>query len=393
MKILHTSDWHLGHILYDTSQEHAQQDMLRQITDIIAEQQPDVLVISGDVYDTTQPSAGIQQMFANALVAMHRACSTMTIVCIAGNHDSGAKHMIFHKPWEALNVHMVGNINNDSNLDDYIIPVEGKGFVVAVPFAAERYMPDEVFKTLSAMVAERNADDLPVVLSCHVAVLKSDWRGHDFSSDTNIGGLNCQELSIFGDGYDYIALGHIHKQQQLDSEGRVWYAGTPIAVSFDEVYPGNQHGVLLAECSKHKEPVAVRRLTIKNLNPLVNLPAEGLEKWDVVLDMFRDYDSDIASLVRLNIEIDDYLPVGVYDEAHQIAAEKKCHLCFVNSVRKKKDGETGTARTMTTAQLKQTDIIDVAKMYIESVGETFDDDMKQMLQEVKNMLNTNEDEQ
>ena len=96
MKILHTSDWHLGHILYNESQEDSQQSMLDQITDIIINQQPDVLIISGDVYDTTQPSASIQQLFANAIVKMHEACKEMTIVCIAGNHDSGSKHMIFH---------------------------------------------------------------------------------------------------------------------------------------------------------------------------------------------------------------------------------------------------------------------------------------------------------
>ena len=68
MKILHTSDWHLGHMLYNESQEDAQQSMLSQITEIISEKQPDVLIISGDVYDTTQPSASVQQLLANAIV-------------------------------------------------------------------------------------------------------------------------------------------------------------------------------------------------------------------------------------------------------------------------------------------------------------------------------------
>ena len=236
MKILHTSDWHLGHFLYNESQEAAQLDMLNQIAEIVAVQQPDALVISGDIYDTTQPSASVQQMFANAIVNIHEACEDMTIVCIAGNHDSGSKHMIFHTPWRALNVHMVGTISKDCNLDDYIIPIADKGYVVAVPFAADRYMPEDVFKVMAEKVAERNEKGLPVVLAAHLAVANSDWRGHDFSTDTNIGGLNCQELSVFADGYDYVALGHIHKQQCLDKEKRVWYAGTPIAVSFDESY-------------------------------------------------------------------------------------------------------------------------------------------------------------
>jgi exonuclease SbcD len=391
MKILHTSDWHLGHILYNESQEDSHQSMLSQITDIIINQQPDVLIISGDVYDTTQPSASIQQLFANAIVKMHEACKEMTIVCIAGNHDSGSKHMIFHTPWKALNVHMVGSITKDCDLDDYIIPVNGKGFVVAVPFAVERYMPDEVFRKLSDMVAKRNPDDLPVVLSCHLAVLTSDWRGHDHSSDTNIGGLNCQDLSVFGDDYDYIALGHIHKQQQLDREGHVWYSGTPIAISFDEVYAGNQHGVLLAECKQHKEPVSVKSLTIDNPHPLVNLPFEGFAAWNDVKAMLEKYDGTIASFIRLNVEVDDYLQVGAYDEAQQIIEDKNCRLCIINSKRKEVSEQKDKVTMLTTTQLKQADFVDVAKMYIESRGEVFDDEMKLMLQEVKEMLNANEE--
>ncbi len=375
--------------MYNESQEDAHQNMLMQLVEIVRREQPDALIISGDVYDTTQPSAGIQQLFANSLVEMHRACPDMTIVCIAGNHDSGSKHMIFHTPWKALNVYMVGSIVKDSNLDDYVIPVGDKGFVVAVPFAADRYMPDDVFRTLSKRVMERNVRQLPVVLSAHVAVAKADWRGHDFSSDTNIGGLNCQELDVFGTDYDYIALGHIHKQQQLDQEGRVWYSGTPIAVSFDESYSGNEHGVLLIDCAAHGEKVKVSPIPIVNIHPLVNLPFDGFADWETTRKMLEKYDNDIPSFIRLNVEVDSYLPVGANDEAQQIVKDKKCRLCLINSKRKDKGAQTANTTTMTTTELKTIDFIEVAKMYIESHGDVFDDDMKQMLQEIKNSLTIN----
>ena len=392
MKILHTSDWHLGHFLYNESQEAAQLDMLNQIAEIVAVQQPDALVISGDIYDTTQPSASVQQMFANAIVNIHEACEEMTIVCIAGNHDSGSKHMIFHTPWRALNVHMVGTISKDCNLDDYIIPIADKGYVVAVPFAADRYMPEDVFKVMAEKVAERNEKGLPVVLAAHLAVANSDWRGHDFSTDTNIGGLNCQELSVFADGYDYVALGHIHKQQCLDKEKRVWYAGTPIAVSFDESYSGNEHGVLMVECEHRGAAVSVESIPVKNINPLVNLPFEGAAEWEDVKKMLADYDSEIPSFVRLNVEVDGYLPAGANDEAQQIVADKKCRLCLINSKRKVlRDHATSDQPTLTATELKQIDFIEVAKMYIESEGVIFDDEMLEMLQEVKEMLNLNQE--
>lgn len=391
MKILHTSDWHLGHAIYNDSQEEAQRNMLQQMTDIVSEQQPDVFIISGDVYDTTQPSASVQQMFADAIVKLHDSYKEMTIVCIAGNHDSGSKHMIFHTPWRSLNVFMVGSIVKDSNLDDFIIEIPCKGFVVAVPFAADRYMPDDVFIKLSEKVKERNTALLPVVLTAHIAASKADWRGHDSSSDTNIGGLNCQEISIFGDDYDYIALGHIHKQQAIDKKGRVWYSGTPIAVSFDEVYSGNEHGVLLVDCPAHKAPATIKPVAIHNIHPLVNLPYEGFAEWEKVKELFAGYDADIPSFIRLNVEVDGYLPIGANDEAKNIAESKACKLCYINSKRKEKEADSVRTKTFTTTELKQIDFMEVAQMYIESQGEVFDDDMKSMLEEVKELLNQKND--
>ena len=73
---------------------------------------------------------------------------------------------------------------------------------------------------------------------------------------------------MLGEGYDYVALGHIHRYQRLDPDGRVYYSGTPIAVSFEEVYAGNRHCVLLVECSGHGLLPTVTPLEISNPSPL-----------------------------------------------------------------------------------------------------------------------------
>ena len=91
MKILHTSDWHLGHTLYNYDRTEEQLSMLQQIEDIVHNEQPDVFLLCGDVYHTSQPSASVQTMFTDALVQIHHACPSMTIVVTAGNHDSGTK--------------------------------------------------------------------------------------------------------------------------------------------------------------------------------------------------------------------------------------------------------------------------------------------------------------
>ena len=178
MKILHTSDWHLGHSLYNIDCTDDQQHMLSLMAAIVRDHQPDLFLLSGDVYDNGQPSNAVQTMLTRALVEIHNACPSMTIVMTAGNHDSGSKHEIFRIPWEALNVYAIGQLDKD-NPDSHIVEVPGKGWVVAVPYANERNIPDGFFQQLLDRVAERNSQNLPVVMSAHTTVQGCDFTGHD----------------------------------------------------------------------------------------------------------------------------------------------------------------------------------------------------------------------
>ena len=248
-------------------------------------------------------------------------------------------------------------------------------------------MPEDVYKKLYSIVEEKNRDkQLPVVLTAHLAMTNSDWCGHDFATDTNIGGLNCQDAEIFGNSYDYVALGHIHRQQDINEEGRICYAGTPIAVSFDEVTNG--HGVLLVECDKHGEKPTIKPLNIKNKNPLVNIPSTGTADWDEAKKLLEEYPDDIPAFIRLNIEVETYLPAGANDEAQLIVKNKACRVSFINSTRKTNNTQK-VATSFTTSEFKKLDIIDVAKMWIESKGEDFSDEMQEMLNEVKSRLSNN----
>ena len=155
MKILHTSDWHLGHTLYNFDRTEEQTAMLAQIIDIVREEKPDAFLLSGDVYHTSQPSAAVQTMFTNAIVQIHETNPDMTIVITAGNHDSGTKHEIFKTPWQALKVFSVGNIDKE-HPENHIIEVKGKkkpqdeikGYIVAVPYCYERSIPEGFFQEI-----------------------------------------------------------------------------------------------------------------------------------------------------------------------------------------------------------------------------------------------------
>ena len=125
MKLLHTSDWHLGHTLYNYDRVEEQQSMMSQTISIVSEQKPDLFLLCGDVYHTSQPSSAVQTMFTDFLVQLHDANPQMHIIVTAGNHDSATKHEIFRTPWRSMKVHTIGTLNKE-NISDHIIKIGDK---------------------------------------------------------------------------------------------------------------------------------------------------------------------------------------------------------------------------------------------------------------------------
>ena len=383
MKILHTSDWHLGHTLYNYDRTEEQTDMLRQIADIVRQRKPDVFILAGDVYHTAQPSAAVQTMFTNAMVEIHKANPQMTVVVTAGNHDSGARHEIFRTPWRALNVFAVGNIDKD-DISAHIIEVEGKGFVVAVPYASGRNIQEGFFQHLLDEVDRRNrGKELPVVMTAHTTVRGCDFTGHDNASEYAVGGIDTIDISQMGEGYDYLALGHIHHAQFVHT-GRhnVRYSGTPLAVSFDESYA---HSVSIVEIGKHGDRPEIEEIEIENIHPLVSLPADGAVAWEEAKERLANFPADIAAYIRLNVEIDDFLPAEASAEAGALTEGKQCRFCLINSRRRQK--ERVAAKILTVQEFQAERPVDITRRYAEDIGIEFDDEMREMFNETLSMLN------
>lgn len=381
MKILHTSDWHLGHTLYNYDRTEEQMAMLVQMVEIVKEQKPDVFLLCGDVYHTTQPSAAVQTMFTEALIEIRDANPGMTIVVTAGNHDSGTKHEIFRTPWRALKVYTVGSLNKDA-IDDHIIEVPGKGFIIAMPYFHERNIPDGFYTSLIEAVKNRNTDNLPVVMTAHTTVKGCDFAGHDNATDHVVGGIDSLDIEQLGDGYDYLALGHIHHAQFVHTgKHNVRYCGTPLAVSFDENYP---HSVSIVEIDKHEDAPKVKTIEIENPRPLVTLPTKGTATWEEAKRLLIDYPDDIPAYIRLNVEIEDFLPVEANAEANTLIHDKKCRLCHINA--KRKPVKQTDAKMMTVQEFQSEEPITIAKRYAEDIGVAFDDEMIALFNETLEMI-------
>ena len=388
MKLIHTSDWHLGHTLYGYDRTIEQKAMLEQMVELVREHKPDVFLISGDVYHTSQPSAAVQTLFSEAMVQLHQANPKMYIVVIAGNHDSASKHEIFTTPWKALNVYAIGNLDKE-NPQKHIIEVPGKGIVLAVPYAYERNIPDGFFQELIdlAKVDEagpvdklRDRDEfaeLPIILMDHTTVKGADITGHDKKYDDQVGGIDYIEVEKMGQGYDYLALGHIHKAQYIHTGKRnVRYSGTPMSVSFDENY---KHTVSLVEVNKGETPV-LKELEIINPFPLVTLPNEGYATWNEAKELLSNFDDSIPAYIRLNVLVEGFLPPNAKDEAYALTNGKQCKVCLLNT--KQKNASSDIKETLTVQELQAMNPLDIAIDYAQSKGIEFTEEMQDMFKEV-----------
>ena len=377
MKIIHTSDWHLGQNLYGYDRTQEQSGALRQIEELVQQETPDALVVSGDIYDTPQPSSAVQTLFTEAIMRIHKASPQTEIIITAGNHDSGAKHEISRVLWETQSVHMIGTINKEDTLEQ-IIELPGKGFIIAVPYSSERHIPEGFWQGLLDEVEAQNEGGLPVVLMAHLTVSGCDFKGHDNAKDISVGGIDAVELEELGVGYDYVALGHIHRAQTIEgSDGRVRYSGTPIPVSFDEDYP---HTVSVVEIASHGATPMIREIAIDNPYPLVTLPSVGYAPWDEVKRLLTEYPKDNHSYVRLNVEVEDVLPPDAIPEARKILSEGEGRFCLVNARRKRVESAEKTALSVT--EFRAMEPIAVARLYAEESGRVFDEELEALFNEV-----------
>lgn len=345
MKILHTSDWHLGHTLYDHGRMAEHEDFLRQLKTVVGEQQPDALLVCGDVFDRVAAPVAARELYVRALLDMHDICPAMQIIVTAGNHDGKSALETEGLIWGRLHVKVIGQVEFDDdgqvNFDRHIVEIRDAqgcllGFVAAVPHIYEYGYPQMgdaedrndrqklFFQTLLDKVAERNPDKLPVVLSAHLAMAGGNFAGHTFSD--SIGGIETVKQEQLGTGgYDYLALGHIHSPQTLPGSKPVArYCGTPIAISFDET---GHHGVTMVTLEKGVPPV-IEEIEIRNPKPLLTLPGKPALFEDALQEL-REFPDTESAYIRLNVLLDGPLPPNHIEQILQILDRKKAEYCCV----------------------------------------------------------------
>lgn len=377
MKILHTADWHIGQVFYDWDRSREHEDVLRQLHDIIAEEQPDLMLVSGDVFHNPRPSASSMRLFTEAITSYHRASPKMDIVITAGNHDSASQHEMFAAPWRELGVHVIGSpgADEEQSAEKLIIELPGKSFVLAVPFLYTRSLTSGTFQEMLDKIAERNSANLPVIAMAHVTVA----FGGDVEKAEIRGDVEAVEMSVFGKGYDYLALGHIHRPHTLRSkDGRATYSGSLLPVSFEESY---EHSVEIIEISKHGGDVTARRIPLQTPVPVVTLPAWGYAPWSDAENLLKEYKSDRPNYIRLNLERGDVNPMAM-EICRKICGDKGHRFCVINYPAEDYTLAEAKERAISIEEFKEMTPLDVARLFAAENNKVFEGEIVKMFEEI-----------
>ena len=270
MKILHTSDWHLGRTLHKVDLHLHQAAFLDWLVDLVEAEQVDVVAIPGDVYDRAVPAVSSVTLLDRALARL--ADTGATVVLTSGNHDS-PERLGFGRSLMRGGIHLltdVPGIEHPVSVEDAHGEVLFFGLPYLEPDRARTELAGEgeeplarsheaVTRAALDRVRQRAADHpgARTVVLAHTFV--SGGEASDSERDLSVGGVDSVPAGVLG-GIDYLALGHLHGCQDLSRSvgAPAWYSGSPLAFSFSERH--HRKSVLLVELGAPGTPAEVRRI-------------------------------------------------------------------------------------------------------------------------------------
>lgn len=255
LRIFHTADWHLGQKFHEFDREVEHEHFLQWLLQQLAERQPEVLLVAGDVYDSITPPASSVRQFHRFLAQAHQAVPGLQIIITAGNHDPAARLEAPQMLYQELGIHVIGTVQRDAEGSiDYprmIFPLRDKtgavaAAVLAIPYlrpadvpvvrgAADAYMDGiaELYQQATqAALAQPELQGLPLLALGHCHMLQGQ-ESVDSERRIILGGATALPATAFPPELCYIALGHLHRYQHIQ-QGRIVYSGSPLPLSFTE---------------------------------------------------------------------------------------------------------------------------------------------------------------
>ncbi|MDB6049536.1 MAG: sbcD [Pseudomonas sp.] len=408
MRLFHTSDWHLGQNLHGQERDFEHGCFLSWLLGRIAEREPDVLLIAGDIFDTVNPPVKAQERLYEFIVSAHEQQPLLTIVMIAGNHDSGSRIELPAPLMRRLRTHALGRVMwlDDGQLDAerLLLPLPDKtgataAWCLALPFlrpaeVTGATLGDDYLRGIGRvhelLIDAANLKRTPG--QALIAISHAHMAGGSVSEDSErsliIGNAEALPASLFGPSITYVALGHLHKPQKVNGEDRIRYSGSPIPLSFSEI--GYQHQILEINCDGEQllsvEPTLIpRAVNLQRVGPAplaeLLLQLASLPNIDLLADTERQ------PWLEVRVRLDEPQP----DLRHQIETAlqgKAVRLVRIGAEYAGKgssDGDDGSAGLVDLDQLSPQELF--SRAWFDNYGSEVDEqtlkDFATLLQDVQ----------
>jgi len=249
MRLLHTSDWHVGKTLKGHSRLDEQEQVLREIVGIAREHEVDAVLVAGDLYDTAAPSAQAQQLVIRTLMGLARDAE---VIAIAGNHDHAPTIDAYRPLAGVAGITLVGSVRTAERggVVEFTARSTGERATVAVlPFLSQRYAVraaelvtntpaentgayDQQLRDILESLTAGFRDDAVNLVMAHLTILNATFGGGERAAQSIF--EYAVPATIFPVEAHYVALGHLHRRQRVDAPCPVHYCGAPLAIDFGE---------------------------------------------------------------------------------------------------------------------------------------------------------------
>ena len=329
VRILHTSDWHLGQFFYGKSRYQEHKAFLDWLLTQIKDHHVDALVVAGDIFDTSSPPSYARSLYNQFIVAMTETQCQLFIV--GGNHDSVAMLSESKELLACLNTKVIPDITDDVNDHIFVIKDknhQAKAILGAVPFLRPRSLitseaglsGEHKQQQLGESIAQYYADifdeasklsqrfdkPLPVILTGHLTTVGAS--SSESVREIYIGSLDAFNAHQFPKA-DYIALGHIHRPQKVAKSEHIRYSGSPLCLSFDELSSNKQ--LLMVDFDDAKQ-LTVTEIDVPVFQQLTRLKGDLSDIELAIKSLLKDElasDAADTKTIWLSIEVNtqDYL--------------------------------------------------------------------------------------
>ena len=383
MKIIHTSDWHIGKIVNEFSMIEDQKHILNELIKLIDEENADVLMIAGDIYDRSIPPVEAVELL-NETLSKLVIDRNVTVLAISGNHDSGERLSFGSKILEKQGLYIAGSdeevykkvvLNeNNKNINFYLVPYKDPALTKKLLNNKEiRNHNDAMIAVIDKINEELNNEEVNILIAHGYVTMKReeaiDGNNHSYevaeleTSESerplSIGGTDLIDGNIFKD-FDYVALGHLHGRQRIGSDN-MRYSGSLLKYSFSEV--------------KQKKSVPVLNIEDKNINI-------DLKDLKPIRDL-RIIKGNIEDLIEegRNIEEgkEDYIQAILTDDGELMNPMEKLRAVYKNTMlitRERKKATSEESKSLK-GEIRKKSKLDLFKDFYEAYGNSDYNDKKE----------------